>query len=96
MSKNRIWTSQEDATVVRYVKARPQNLHKCFVMVAEQIDRTPGAVASHWYTKLSKDPGNLCFFTASTKHVSKNRKNGAGVTTNRSIWRRLLSIIKGI
>ncbi len=96
MSKNRIWTSQEDATVVRYVKARPQNLHKCFVMVAEQIDRTPGAVASHWYTKLSKDPDNLCFFTASTKHVSKNRKNGAGVATNRSIWRRLLSIIKGI
>lgn len=94
--QNRYWTPQEDALLLRYVKARPQNLHKCFLMVSEQIDRSVGAVANHWYTKVSKDPTNLCFFTASTKHVSKNRKNGAGVATNLSIWRRLLNVIRNI
>jgi hypothetical protein len=40
-------------------------------MVAEQTGRTEGAVANRWYTKVSKTPGNVCFFTASPKHVSK-------------------------
>lgn len=90
------WTMEEDNRLLRHVKARPQNLHKCFLMVAEETGRTEGAVANRWYSKVSKDPRNLCFFTASPKHVSKNRKNGAGVEANTSIWRRLINIIKNL
>lgn len=90
------WTKDEDDTLLRYVKARPQNLHKCFVMVAEQLGRTEGAVANRWYGKVSKDPLNICFFTTSPKHVSKNRKNGEGVESNISIWRRLMNAIRGM
>jgi hypothetical protein len=92
----RKWSAEEDQVLLRYVKARPQNLHYCFVAVAEQIGRTEGAVANRWYGKVSKDPSNVCFFTASPKHVSKNRKNGMGVETNNSIWRRLMNIIRGL
>lgn len=90
------WTSQEDERLLRQVRTFPQNLTKCFLIVAEEIDRTPSAVASHWYTVLSKKPDSLSFFTASPVHVSKNRKNGMGVETNTSIWQRLLRIIRNL
>ena len=90
------WTPNEEQRLLRQVRAFPQNLHKCFVIVSEEIGRTEGAVANHWYSSLSKKPESLCFFTASPKHVSKNRKNGMGEESNRSIWRRLLNIIKNI
>jgi hypothetical protein len=90
------WNSEEDALLMRTVRARPQNLHRCFLMVAEQTGRTESAVAGRWYTKVSKDPANLCFFTASPKHVSKNRKNGMGVETNSNIWRRLVAVLRNI
>ena len=92
----RKWTRQEEITLVNQIRVFPQNLAKCFIIVAEQIDRTPAAVSSHWYTKTSKDPDYLCFFTASSKHVSKNRKNGLGNPSTMSIWQRLLKIIKNI
>ena len=92
----RKWTPTEDATILLYVKARPQNLHKCFLMVSEQLGRTEAAVANRWYGTISKDPANVCFFTASPKHISKNRKNGEGVESNSSIWRRLMNVIRSI
>ena len=90
------WTSQEDQTLARYVRARPQNLHKCFLMIAEQLGRTESAVQGRWYGHVSKDPKNLCFFTASPKHVSRNRKNGMGEESNPGIWRRLMTVLKSL
>lgn len=92
----RKWTEEEDKRLLQQVRIFPQNLSKCFMIVAEVIDRSPGAVANHWYTVLSKRPDVTCFFTASPKHIAKNRKNGKGVESNKSIWKRLLSIIRNI
>lgn len=94
--KARKWTQEEENRLLRQVRTFPQNLHKCFVIVSEELDRTPGAVANHWYTVASKRADSLCFFTASEKHVSKNRKNGMGNESTPSIWRRLLRIIRGL
>ena len=90
------WTAEEDATILRYVKARPQNLHRCFLAVAEQTGRTESAVQGRWYGHVSKDPRNTCFFTASPKHVSRNRKNGMGEESNSGIWRRLMSVLRSL
>lgn len=92
----RRWTNEEDQRLLRQVRAFPQNLHKCFLIVSEEIGRTESAVSGRWYTVLSKKPESLCFFTASPKHVSKNRKNGMGVETNGNIWRRLMAVIRSI
>lgn len=89
----RKWSQLEDQKLLNQVRVFPQNLHKCFVIVSEEINRTPGAVANHWYTKVSKQPEALCFFTASPKHVSKNRKNGMGISTTESIWRKFMRIL---
>lgn len=98
---NKRWTSQEDATLLKYVKVYPHNLHKCFLLVSEELTdagkpRTPAAVQAHWYSVLSKKPNSLCFFTASAKHVSKNRKNGMGQESNPGIWRRLLTVLRSL
>lgn len=92
----RRWTADEDNRLIRHVKARPQNLKYCFMMVAEEIGRTPTAVSAHWYSVTSKKPEVLCFFTASPHHISRNRKNGVGEPSNGSVWRRLLSAIRNI
>lgn len=92
----RRWSHEEDAVLLRYVRAHPQNLRKCFLCVAEQIGRSEGAVANRWYTVVSKDTNNTCFFTAGIHHVSRNRKNGEGIRTTSNIWRRLMNIIKNI
>ena len=92
----RCWNPEEEALLTRTVRARPQNLHQCFLMVSEQIGRTPQGVQAHWYAVTSKKPENMCFFTASPHHVSKNRKNGMGVESNNSIWRRLMAVIRNL
>lgn len=90
------WTEEEDQRLIRHIMAFPQNLNLCFIAVAEETDRTKNAVASHWYSVVSKRPEVYCFFTASSSHVCRNRKNGEGTPTAPSIWRRLLNIIESI
>lgn len=90
------WTEEEDQRLIRHIMAFPQNLNLCFIAVAEETGRTKSAVASHWYSVVSKKPEVYCFFTASSSHVCRNRKNGEGTPTAPSIWRRLLNIIKSI
>lgn len=89
----RRWTEEEDRRLLQQVRVFPQNLHKCFLIVAEVLDRTPTACASRWYTKLSKDPHNALFLTISEKHKVINRKNGEGTRSNRSIFHRILQLL---
>lgn len=96
----RKWTEEEEAVMLRYIKAGCSNMHKCFFMISEHLTdagtpRTPGAVGNHWYTVLSKkdDKKSFCFFTASSRHIAKNRKNGTGVPTTPSMWQRFMRII---
>ena len=89
----RRWTPQEDRRLLEQVRVFPQNLSKCFTIVAEVLDRTPTACAARWYTKLSKDPANAVFITVSARHKILNRKNGEGVRSSRSVFQRILRIL---
>lgn len=94
--KAKKWTKSEEQRTLRQVRAFPQNMSKCFHIVAEEIGRSPGAVAAKWYTDLSKRPNVLEFATISSKHVCKNRKNGMGVESTPSLWRRIVALIKNL
>ena len=87
------WEPSEDQKLLDQVIVFPQNLHRCFMIVAEETGRTPSAVAGRWYNKVSKKPEALCFFTASPRHVSKNRKNSMGISTTENIWRKFMRIM---
>ena len=84
---NKRWTRAEDLRLIRQVNAFPQNLHKCFMIVAEELGRTENGVAGRWYNKLSKDPANVCFFI-SQKSTAESSK------PKRSIWQRFLNLFK--
>jgi hypothetical protein len=88
------WTAEEDKRLLQQVRVFPQNLHKCFITVAEVTGRTPTACASRWYTKLSKDPANAVFLTVSSRHKIMNRKNGKGVRSTPSLFQRILKLLK--
>mgnify|MGYP005850259757 CR=1 FL=1 len=90
------WTEEEELRLIRQVRAFPQNLNKCFLLVSEELERTPAAVSAHWYSVTSKRSDVLCFFTASETHISKNRKNADGVPSTTSIWKKFLKILKRI
>lgn len=93
---SRKWTEEEASILLSQVKRQPQNLRRCFLAVSERTGRTQQAVSNRWYTVVSKKPDSVCFFTASPKHVSRNRKNGVGVESNRNIWQRLMSVIRNL
>lgn len=88
------WTPEEDRRLLQQIRVFPQNLSKCFIIVGEVLDRTPTACAARWYTKLSKDPSNAIFLTVSEKHKVVNRKNGQGETSSRSVFQRILRILR--
>lgn len=89
----RRWTEEEDDRLFRQVKQFPQNLHKCFKIVAEVTGRTPNAVAYRWYTHVSKNPKYICFFMVSQKNVNKNRKNCGGALLKYPLWRKILKLL---
>ena len=91
---NKRWSKSEDLRLVRQVQAFPQNLHKCFLIVAEELGRTESGVAGRWYGHVSQDPAYMCFFTASPQHVSKNRKNGMGEETSPGFWKSLMAVFQ--
>ena len=88
------WTEAEDRRLLQQIRVFPQNLNKCFLIVSEVIGRSPGACANRWYTKLSKDPANAMFLTVSSHHKILNRKNGEGIRSTRSVFRRILKLLK--
>lgn len=93
MTTNRRWTEAEDSRLLRQVKAFPQNLHNCFLIVAEELDRSPKGVAAHWYQVLSKKPEAIAFFTVSEHHKCFNRKNGKGKPSTVTIFKRIVKLL---
>lgn len=92
----RRWSENEEKRLIQQVMTYPQNLNACFIVVSEVIGRTPTAVAAHWYAVTSKRSDVKAFVTASSHHLAVNRKNGKGIETPVSIWRRILRVIKDI
>lgn len=93
MAEKRKWTPVEDSRLASQVRAFPQNLSKCFLVVAEELGRSKCAVASRWYQKVSKDPRNAAFVTVSQHSKSVNRKNCNGEVSTPSVFRRVLRLL---
>lgn len=87
------WTQSEDALLCKQVKAFPQNMKRCFMIVSEMTGRTPAACASRWY-KISLDPNMAPLYGFVTEtSFSKNRKGGKGMPHNPSIFKRILKLL---
>lgn len=95
-NKGKKWTDGEDALLFDRVRMSSTNLAKCFLVVADELQRSPKSVAHRWYTVVSKKEGLCAFGVISSQHFSKNRKNGEGVPITSSLWRRFLNLIRNL
>lgn len=87
------WTSQEEDRLIANVEKHVLCLQKAFEQTSKEIQRSPKAVAGHWYNRTSKTSGRTLFMTVSGKHVAVNRKNSKGQPLKLSLYKRLLNIL---
>ena len=96
MEKNkkiRRWTEAEEKRLIANVQKHVLCLNDAFQITSQEVQRSKGAVANHWYTHTSVESGKTLFFTASGKHVAVNRKNGKGVPLSIPLYKKILSIL---
>lgn len=82
----RRWTEEEDDRLIHYAQTFPHKMSFCFTAVAEEIGRTPGAVAYRWYNHLSKRDDVWAFAKISSQGVNKNRSLGMPTPTKKKAW----------
>lgn len=91
------WSKEDNEVLLRYLDARGvSNMRAVFLAVAEQLGRSEGAVAAHWYGHLSKQPEVRKYARLSPHDILWNRKNGKGKTCAPSVWFRIMSFLKGL
>ena len=87
------WTQSEEYRLLANVEKHVLCLTKAFAITSKEIQRSPKAIAAHWYQKTSKQCGRTIFATVSGKHVAVNRKNSKGQPIKLSLYKRILSIL---
>ena len=91
------WTKKEDELMIKELQKEGAylNLNKCFLSIAEKLDRSHRAVAAHYYTKLRKE--GVIFITMSKNSVVPNTKVGnyrEDIKPEHSLWSKILKFFK--
>ena len=89
--KKKPWTPNEEEKLIKNVQKHVLCLKRAFEQTAKEINRSPKAIASHWYTHTSRDQKHVLFLTMSGKHVAFNRKNSKGQASTMPLFRKVLS-----
>lgn len=87
------WTQNDEDILIKNVEKHVLCLTKAFEATSKEIQRSPKAVAAHWYSRTSIQCGKTLFMTVSGKHVAVNRKNSKGQPLKLPIYKRLLAIL---
>lgn len=69
------WSQAEEEILIRNVEKHVLCLNKAFEITAKELQRTPGAVANHWYSKTSVKGDKTLFGLVSGTYLVVNRKN---------------------
>lgn len=88
------WSQADEDMLIKNVEKHVLCLKKAFEKTSLELQRSPKAVATHWYNKTSKNCGRTLFMTVSSSHVAVNRKNSKGTPLRATLYRRLLSILR--
>ena len=87
------WSQADEDRLIKNVEKHVLCLQKAFNATSKEIQRSPKAIAAHWYQKTSQSCGKTIFMTVSGKHVAVNRKNSKGQPLQLPLYKRLLSIL---
>lgn len=91
--KGNKWTQEEEDRLIHNVEKNVLCLTKAFELTSKEIQRTPSAIANHWYSRTSIQCGRTLFATISGKHVAVNRKNSKGQPLKLSLFKKVLSFL---
>ena len=87
------WSLNDEEILIKNVEKHVLCLTKAFKATSLEIQRSPKAVAAHWYQKTSQNCGKTLFMTVSGKHVAVNRKNSKGNPLKLSLYKRILTLL---
>jgi hypothetical protein len=87
------WSLNDEEILIKNVEKHVLCLTKAFSATSLEIQRSPKAVAAHWYQKTSQNCGKTLFMTVSGKHVAVNRKNSKGNPLKLSLYKRILTLL---
>ena len=87
------WSENDEDVLIRNVEKNVLCLARAFEVTSKEIQRSPKAVAAHWYQRTSQNCGKTLFMTVSGKHVAVNRKNSKGQPLKLPIYKKLLAIL---
>lgn len=59
--KKKRWSPYEERVLRRHVKKHPENLHYCFFLASKELDRTPRAIACHYYSVIRNNSKSRLF-----------------------------------
>ena len=85
------WTSNDEERLLKNVQKHVLCLKKAFEQTSKEINRSPKAVAAHWYTHTSRDQKHVLFLTMSGRHVAFNRKNSKGQASTMPLFKKVLA-----
>ena len=85
------WTANDEERLLKNVQKHVLCLKKAFEQTSTEINRSPKAVAAHWYTHTSRDQKHVLFLTMSGRHVAFNRKNGKGQASTMPLFKKVLA-----
>lgn len=91
--KHVVWTQVDEDKLIKNVEKHVLCLQRAFEATSKEIQRSPKAIAAHWYQKTSQKCGRTFFATVSGRHVAINRKNSKGQPLQLSLYKRILSIL---
>lgn len=88
-----MWSQADELKLIKNVEKHVLCLQRAFDITSMEIQRSPRAVAAHWYQKTSQQCGRTLFATVSGKHIAVNRKNSKGQPLKLSIYKKILSFL---
>lgn len=87
------WSQNDEDILLRNVEKHVLCLTKAFEQTSKEIQRSPKAVAAHWYQRTSINSGRTLFMTLSGKHVAVNRKNSKGQPLKLPLYKKILAFL---
>ena len=91
--KRNQWTQSDEDRLIKNVEKHVLCLQRAFEITSKEVQRSPKAVAAHWYQRTSQQCGRTLFATVSGKHVAVNRKNSKGQPIKLSLYKRILAVL---
>lgn len=87
------WTQADEDILIKNIQKHVLCLKKGFKQTSVEIQRSPGAIANHWYKYTSHNCGRTLFATISGSHISVNRKNGKGQPLKLPLYKKVLAFL---